>query len=356
MILTHTNRIALACFSLLSVFLTAPLANGQEADQNCNGIFRKDEKTPTKDDCVDYTKNKNSCIGEFAPRRPCDDYVAPQKGQAADCSNMFAPDIDGDLWGDSCDNCPAIPNADQVSSGIPGIGYACNCCDSKIRGTLGDYCKGGQDSRQPDADRDGVPDSCDNCPSVPNADQDPKDGDKDGIPDACDNCKTVPNPNQKDSLGNGIGDACRCCLSAVRVALGDWCVGGMDARQPDQDRDGVPDACDNCPAIANADQADSIGTGIGDSCNCCLSSVRKQRGEWCSGGMDPRQPDQDRDGRPDYCIYKELRGGGFTCGLAVDRRESSPMSVANSLGGLSLALVLVLCSRHRRRQRKGVVR
>jgi Thrombospondin type 3 repeat len=36
----------------------------------------------------------------------------------------------------------------------------------------------------------------------------PPDGDGDGVPDAQDNCPKVSNPDQKDSNGNGIGDAC----------------------------------------------------------------------------------------------------------------------------------------------------
>ena len=35
-----------------------------------------------------------------------------------------------------------------------------------------------------------------------------RDGDKDGIPDSIDNCPSTYNPDQKDSDGNGIGDAC----------------------------------------------------------------------------------------------------------------------------------------------------
>ena len=35
------------------------------------------------------------------------------------------------------------------------------------------------------------------------------DGDQDGVPDLVDNCPTVPNPDQRDSVGDGIGDACR---------------------------------------------------------------------------------------------------------------------------------------------------
>ena len=39
--------------------------------------------------------------------------------------------------------------------------------------------------------------------------------------------------------------------------------------EPDSDGDGVPDARDNCPAVANADQRDTDGDGIGDACDPC---------------------------------------------------------------------------------------
>jgi hypothetical protein len=35
------------------------------------------------------------------------------------------------------------------------------------------------------------------------------DADGDGVYNAADNCPDTPNPNQADSVGNGIGDACR---------------------------------------------------------------------------------------------------------------------------------------------------
>ena len=60
--------------------------------------------------------------------------------------------------------------------------------------------------RATDADSDGVPDSCDNCPSSDNPDQ--ADADGDGIGDVCDNCVAVVNPGQEDCDGNGIGDRC----------------------------------------------------------------------------------------------------------------------------------------------------
>lgn len=35
----------------------------------------------------------------------------------------------------------------------------------------------------------------------------------------------------------------------------------------DTDGDGVPDASDNCPAVANADQANADGDSLGDACD-----------------------------------------------------------------------------------------
>jgi PKD repeat protein len=139
------------------------------------------------------------------------------------------------------------------------------------------------DPKQPgsaDSDGDGVPDGQDPCPneagtqgcptgtsdgSKPSAsDEGEADGshdpsilaepeldtDKDGIPDSRDNCPFVVNPGQFDLDRDGLGDAC----------------------DPDVDGDGVPQldgggrTLDNCPLVPNANQKDSRGDGIGDAC------------------------------------------------------------------------------------------
>jgi hypothetical protein len=66
-----------------------------------------------------------------------------------------------------------------------------------------------------------------------------------------------------DCNNNGVGDR----QDIADGASADCDTNGApDECDGDSDADGVIDACDNCPADANADQADSNGDGIGDAC------------------------------------------------------------------------------------------
>jgi hypothetical protein len=117
--------------------------------------------------------------------------------------NTCGDDSDNDGYADpghpeyDCptDNCPEIPNMDQDDLDDDGLGDVCD----------------------PDMDGDGVPNEEDDCPYAYDPLQEDNDGD--GFGDGCDNCPEIFNEYQYDSDGDGIGDACdeegpyiQCCL------------------------------------------------------------------------------------------------------------------------------------------------
>ncbi|MFQ6609703.1 MAG: thrombospondin type 3 repeat-containing protein, partial [Fidelibacterota bacterium] len=191
-------------------------------------------------------------------------------------------DSDGDLWGDSCDNCPDAANFDQADADGDMIGDVCDDCsldpdnDSDADGVCGevDNCPADYNPDQEDFDGDGAGDVCDddidgdtvlnvddNCPEVVNPDQ--ADLDEDMIGDVCDddvdgddvlnvddNCPEVANTDQADMDNDTVGDLC----------------------DDDNDNDGIADVDDNCPYDANADQAnfdnaELDGSILGDVCD-----------------------------------------------------------------------------------------
>lgn len=76
------------------------------------------------------------------------------------------------------------------------------------------------------------------------------------------------------------GDACEAACDA-----GNGCSAGCASPSGDTDGDGVANAADNCPSIANADQADRDDDGLGDACDpqTCGNGTRES-GEACDGG------------------------------------------------------------------------
>ncbi|MBZ5560323.1 MAG: thrombospondin type 3 repeat-containing protein [Acidobacteriia bacterium] len=118
---------------------------------------------------------------------------------------------------------------------------------------------------------------------IPDCTDDDIDGD--GIPNASDNCPTVANPDQADFNHDGIGDKCQ-----------------------DSDGDGVLDAVDNCPTVANVNQLDFDHDGVGNACDDDIDGDGiPNASDNCPYVPNPDQLDTDGNGHGDACDVAQLR-------------------------------------------------
>lgn len=169
-------------------------------------------------------------------------------------------DLDCDFVKDNLDNCPPL-GYDDLRTRNP------NQEDSDADG-VGDWCES-------DDDADGVFDWKDHRVEYESA----------KVKE--DNCRTVFNPPpapgepQPDQNHNGVGDAC----------------------EFDTDRDGRVDSEDNCKGIPNPDQADLDGDRVGDACdNDADGDYVRDTDDNCPRSPNPPIPpattqvDEDRDG------------------------------------------------------------
>ena len=96
------------------------------------------------------------------------------------------------------------------------------------------------------------------------------DSDGDGLANASDKCpkvfdpiRPIDNAAEADTDGDGQGDACDVCpldANSTTCTVPD---------PNDRDADTIPNGSDNCPDVANTDQADSDGDGKGNACDAC---------------------------------------------------------------------------------------
>lgn len=135
-----------------------------------------------------------------------------------------------------------------------------------------------------DSDGDNVSDGLEvSLGTNPNDDTDTPvlDDDSDGVPNTVDNCPTLPNPNQTNTDGDALGDIC----------------------DPDDDNDGINDPLDNSPLDPNPGQLDGDNDGVGDvSDNCPTISNSSQSDNDSDGQGDVCDPDDDNDGINDFTV------------------------------------------------------
>ena len=178
-------------------------------------------------------------------------------------ANSHPIDSDGDNVFDSTDNCDHTSN--PLQRNLDGDNYG-DACDNDIDGdgyTNDQEESYGSDPKNSsstpgtiDSDNDGIPDSQDNCPTVSNEGQ--WDKDKDGLGNVCDNdldgdsivndldnCEWKANPGQWDKDKDGLGNVC----------------------DNDLDGDSIVNDLDNCEWKANPGQWDKDNDGLGNECD-----------------------------------------------------------------------------------------
>jgi hypothetical protein len=185
----------------------------------------------------------------------------------------MGPDVEGDGTPNSCDNCPATSNFNQLDSDGDAIG---NLCEGDADGDtfVGDVdnCPQVVNSGQDDTDGDGLGDACDPCPgSCP-------DGDGDGIPDNFDICANVFDPFQTNSDTDPLGDRCDAFCPGFATS---WIVPSGDT-----DCDGHPDSV----TAGTRGREDFIGTDLTDRC-ADTTTLNDEQGPAVGEPLSPWPPD-----------------------------------------------------------------
>lgn len=298
-----------------------PWYNTQPPWDNCPEMFNPDQIDADNDgigdvcdDCVDpdedgICQDEDTCPNDMNVSMDEDD-----DGVDDACDTCIDLDRDGICYSvaifyDKPDNCPEIPNKDQEDSDNDGIGDVCDTFPDKDGDGIQDIednCPTAANQEQADVDMDGIGDACDPC----------EDKDKDKVCDPNDNCIcSMDNPIICDDQGHCMpfSDPMECWAATYNPLQKDSDndgIGDLCDTFSDKDRDGIEDGQDNCRDHGNPGQADTDGDGIGDACDNCedkdMDMVCDQEDNCPQFNPDQADADEDGIGEPcDDCVDRD---------------------------------------------------
>jgi len=314
--------------------------NKTDTDDDGDAVADVDDKFPL--DANESIDTDQDGIGNSADPDDDNDGVTD-----ANDSNATNPDVDSDGVFDGSDNCPAIANPDQRNADQDANGG--DACDS-------------------DDDNDTVADGGDNCPLVSNTDQLNTDADStgnvcdgdddgDGVGDAADafplnanesadsdndtvgnngdNCPQVANSDQANNGDDDLGNVCDSDDDNDGVSDTTETGNGTNPLLADTDSDTVNDGTDNCALVSNSDQLNSDNDASGNVCDADDDNdTVADASDNCPLLSNSNQADSNDNGVGDACEAPPANVAGFWLAAITTATESETGSIP---GGGDLA-------------------